>query len=324
MNESSNKRPIIVGIFVLVGILFLIGGILTIGNLHETFARKLRIITLFDDVNGLQKGNNIWFSGVKIGTVKKIEFYGKSQVKVTMNIDEKSQQYIRKDAKVKISSDGFIGNKILVIDGGSSRVGPIEEGDTLRMEKTFSTEDIMNTFQENNKNVLAITQDFKTISKNLVDGHGSIGKLLNDEQVYTNIAASSNSIKQAADKAEQVMTSLTVFSSGLNKKGTLANQLVTDTLVFNSIKKTVVQLNKIADTASLFLSNLNTASHNPKTMAGVLLSDEETGLHLRSTIKNMDSSSQNLNKDLEGLQHSFLLKHYFKKEAKKKAKQLGK
>src|ERR1700712_1699919 len=105
MNESPNKRAIIVGVFVLVGIIFLIAGILTIGNLHQTFSTKLHVTTLFDDVNGLQKGNNIWFSGVKIGTVKKVEFYGKSQVRVIMSIDEKAQQYIRKDAKVKVSSD---------------------------------------------------------------------------------------------------------------------------------------------------------------------------------------------------------------------------
>ncbi|HEX7414806.1 MAG TPA: MlaD family protein [Bacteroidia bacterium] len=320
MNESPNKRAIIVGIFVLVGILFLIGGILTIGNLHETFISKIQISTLFDDVNGLQKGNNIWFSGVKIGTIEKVEFHGKSQVKIIMNIDEKSQQYIRKDAKVKISSDGFIGNKILIIYGGTSKAGAITEDDTLSAEKTFSTEDIINTFQKNNENVLSITTDFKTISKNLVDGKGSIGKLLKDELVYTNITASSNSIKNAADKAEQLMTSLTIFSSGLNKKGTLANQLNTDTVVFNSIKKSALQLNQITDTASLFIANLNAASHNPKTPVGVLLNDKEAGANLKSTIKNMDSSSQNLNKDLEGLQHSFLLRRYFKKEAKKSKK----
>ncbi|MEO8762602.1 MAG: MlaD family protein, partial [Bacteroidia bacterium] len=87
MKESPNKRAIIVGIFVLLGLVFFAAGILTIGNLHQTFSTKMQVTTFFDDVNGLQKGNNIWFSGVKIGTVKKVEFYGKSQVKVIMNID---------------------------------------------------------------------------------------------------------------------------------------------------------------------------------------------------------------------------------------------
>lgn len=320
MKESPNKRAIIVGIFIFLGILFLAAGVLTIGNLHQTFSSKLQVTTIFNDVNGLQKGNNIWFSGVKIGTVKKVEFYGKSQVKVIMNIDHNAQQYIRKDAKVKISSDGFIGNKILVIYGGSFKAGAILPNDTLGVEKAFSTEDIMNTLQANNKNVLDITNDFKIISKNLVEGQGSIGKLLNDESLYNNISAVSVSLKNASGNAAQLMGSLSNFGNKLNKKGTLANELVTDTIVFNSIRKSANQLNKITDTASALVANLNAATKNPNTPIGVLLHDEGAGNNLKSAFKNLDSSSQNLNKDLIAAQHNFLLKHYFKKEAKKKAK----
>jgi len=320
MNESSNKRAILVGVFVLVGLLFLIAGVLTIGNLHSTFSTKLHVITLFDDVNGLQKGNNIWFSGVKIGTIKKVEFYGESQVRVIMSIDEKTQQYIRRDAKVKISSDGFIGNKILVIYGGSSTAAAVQENDTLAVETTFSTEDMMNTLQENNKNLLTITGNLKTISTDLSEGKGSIGKLIKDETLYNNLSATGNSLKNASDKANQVMGSLSNFTSGLNKKGTLANQLVTDTVLFSSLKKSAKQLNTITDTASSLVSNLNSATRNPKTPAGVLLHDEEAGAHLKSTLKNLDSGSKKLDEDLEAAQHSFLLRKYFKKNAKKAAK----
>ncbi len=320
MNENPNKRAIIVGVFVLVGIIFLIAGILTIGNLHQTFSAKLHVTTIFDDVNGLQKGNNIWFSGVKIGTVKKVEFFEKSKVKVTMNIDEKAQEYIRKDAKVKVSTDGFIGNKILVITGGSANMPAVLEGDTLGIEKTFSTEDIMNTFQENNKNVLAVTNDFKTLSKNLVDGHGSLGKLLKDEDIYDNISNTTASLRKASDRAQVLMNSLSVFSTKLNQKGTLANDLVTDTIIFNNIKKSVKELNQIADTASMFIANLNEASRNPKTPVGVLLHDELAGAQLKASMKNLESGSKKLDEDLEALQHNFLLRKYFKKKSKTEKK----
>lgn len=316
MNELSNKRAVVVGVFVFVGILFLIAGILIVGNMRETFNRKMKVVSLFDDVSGLQAGNNVWFSGVKIGTVGSLRFYGKSQVEVSMKIETKSQQYIRKDAKVKISNDGIIGNKILIIYGGTSAFAEVEEGDTLEVEKTFTSEDMINTLQENNKNFLAISTDFKSISKKLAAGDGTIGKLLNDNSVYANIDAATASLQVASAKAQLMVGSLATFSSGLNKKGTLANQLTTDTVVFNSVKASVLQLQHIADTAAVFIANLKKAGANPKTSIGVLLHDEESGARIKETIKNLESSSKKLDEDLEAAQHNILLRGFFKDKAK--------
>lgn len=318
--KTSNKRAVIVGIFIFLGLAFLMGGILTIGNLHNTFVKKILITTIFDDVNGLQPGNNVWFSGVKVGTVNKITFSGKSQVQVTMKIDEKSQQYVRKDAKVKISADGLIGNKILVISGGSAAAPAVEDGDTLGYEKALSTEDMMNTLQENNKNLLSITNDFKTIGHKILLGEGTIGKILNDEALYNNISSVLESLKKASVSAQQLTASLSAFGNKLNTKGTLANDLVTDTTIFKSIQATVLKLQQIATTADSLAISLKNASNDPKSPVGILLHDEKSGADLKSTITNLESSSQKLNEDLEALQHNFLLRGYFKKKAKNDAK----
>lgn len=320
MSTSPNKRAVTVGIFVVLGLVFLVAGILVIGNIHQTFSRKLRVTTLFDDVNGLQKGSNIWFSGVKIGTVKQVDFYGASQVKVVMNIDKEAQQYIRKDAKVKISTDGLIGNKIIVIYGGSSLTSFVTEDDTLSVEKTFSTEDMINTLQENNMNLVSITSDFKVISKKLAAGEGSIGRLLNDDAVYRNIEATTASLNQASVRAQQLMASLNAFTSKLNQKGTFANDLVTDTVMMASLRSTLKELNQVADTASRFISQLKQSANDPKSMVGTLLKDEQSAVHLKETMKNLDSGSKKLDEDLEALQHNFLLRKYFKKKAKEEKK----
>jgi phospholipid/cholesterol/gamma-HCH transport system substrate-binding protein len=321
MSKSPSKRAVVVGIFVFGGIILLITGILMIGNLHETFKRKIKIVTLFDDVSGLQVGNNIWFSGVKIGTISSLEFYEQRKVKVVMKVEEKAQQYIREDAFVKLSSDGLIGNKILIIYGGSSRSRQIEEGDTLRVEKTFTSEDMINTLQANNKNILLITDDFKIISHNLALGQGTVGKLLTDNSVYDHLDAATVSIQNASVKAQELIVSLATFSEGLNKKGTLANQLTTDTVVFNSLKTSVFKLQQMADTASAFVNNLKVAGNNPNTTIGVLMRDEESGARIKQTIKNLETSSQKLDEDLKAAQSSFLLKGYFKKQEKAKEKE---
>ena len=313
MNEPVKKRATVVGIFIIIGILFLGGGIMIIGNLHSTFSKKMMISTVFGEVNGLQAGNNIWFSGVKIGTVRKIEFYGKSQVKVIMNINIESKQYIRRDAKVKIATDGLIGNKILVIYGGTAEASEITEGDTLSNEALLATEDIMKTLQLNNLNILAVT-------KKLAGGEGTIGKLMNNESIYNSISATTNSLQIASANAQLLIESLTNFSAKLNKNGVLANDLVTDTIVFHSLKASVLNLQSVADTAKIFVNKLKEASTNPKSPVGILLHDEQAGAELKTTITNLDSSSGRLDKDLGALQHNILLRHYFKKEAKKNQK----
>lgn len=316
MNETSNRHTVIVGIFIFIGIAFLLSGILIVGNLRETFNRKMKIVSLFDNVGGLQRGNNIWLSGVKIGTVNNLNFYGKSQVEVIMNIETKAVKYIPKDSKVKLSNDGLIGNKILVIYGGNEKLRSVNEGDTLAVEKTFTSEDMINTLQENNKNLLAITTDFKTLAHKLVAGEGTIGKLLNDSSVYKNINAATASLELASAKAHQLVSSLADFSSGLNKKGTLANELTTDTVVFKSAKASILQLQQIADTASLFVSNLKKAGSNPNSTIGVLLHDEVAGARIKETIRKLESSSVKLDEDLEAAQHNFLLRGFFKNKAK--------
>jgi len=258
----------------------------------------------------------VWFSGVKIGTVNSLNFHGKSQVEVNISVATSAKKYIRKDAKVKISNDGLIGNKILVIYGGTEEFAEVQEGDTLKVEKTFTSEDVINTAQENNKNLLAITSDIKIITKRLVAGEGSIGKLLEDSLLYTNINTSIISLQKASEKAQQMLNSLAVFSSSLNRKGTLANELTTDTMVFKSVKSSVLQLQQVADTANMFITNLKQAGSNPKTTVGILLHDEEAGAHLKESIKYLESSSKKLNEDLEAVQHNFLLRGFFKKKAK--------
>ncbi len=316
MYETKSKREVFVGLFIFIGLLFLVGGILMIGNLRETFKKKIQIVSLFDDVGGLQAGNNICFSGVKIGLVTNLKFYGKSQVIVRMKIETNAQHYIQKDAMIKISTDGLIGNRILIIYGGTPKSGTVQEGDTLRVEKTFSSEDMINTLQANNVNLFEITKDFKSISKKLVSGDGTLGKLLNDDAVYLNINESTSSLKHTAARALELMNSLNKFSEGLNTKGTLANEITTDTILFSSFKATALNLKNITDTASNLLANFNEFTRNPKTPFGILLQDEEAGLNLKTTIKNMESSSKKLEEDLEAIQHNIFLRRFFKKKTK--------
>jgi phospholipid/cholesterol/gamma-HCH transport system substrate-binding protein len=208
----------------------------------------------------------------------------------------------------------------MIILGGSENYPEIEDGDTLLIEKTFSTEDMINILQANNVNMLAITKDIKSITHKLSNGEGSLGKLLQDDNIFSQIQSTTNSLEKASENAEIIMSSLKQLTLGLNKKGTLTHELASDTLLFKTIKNTLFTLQSISDSASIFVANLKESSINPNTPIGLLLHSKEAGDQLKVSIKNLESSSIKLNQDLEAVQHSFLLRGYFKKLQKNKSK----
>src|ERR1700742_4195086 len=134
MNEINVSKRLAVGIFIALGLVILVVAIFTIGGQHKAFVKSVRVHILFDDVQGLQPGNNVWLSGMKIGTVKSIDFYHNSQVAVTLSIEKKAQPHIANDSKARISTDGLVGNKIVVISGGTDGAQSIADNDSLQSQ----------------------------------------------------------------------------------------------------------------------------------------------------------------------------------------------
>ena len=321
--QNTNKKAITVGIFVFLGLLIFIAGVLTLGGQKNTFQKKITVKAIFDDVGGLQTGNNVWFSGVKIGTVKNMMFSGNSKVEVIMNIDKKAQQYIRKDAKAKISSEGFIGNKLVVIYGGSMQTQPIEENDLLDVESGLSTDEIMATFQENNKNLLAITSNFKLISKRIADGEGSVGRLIKDEELANTLQSTVVGLRQASLNAQRLTANISDYASKLQAKGSLTNDLVTDTVIFSRLRSTVAELQEVSRTANAITDNFKEVSdrlNSSNSPAGVLLNDPQAAADLKSTLANLNAGTEKLDENMEALQHNFLLRGFFRKKAKAEEK----
>jgi phospholipid/cholesterol/gamma-HCH transport system substrate-binding protein len=323
MKSTKNTRAVLVGIFIFLALVIFIVGVLTLGGQRKTFADTIDVSATFDDVNGLQRGSNIWFAGVKIGTIKSLGFDKNGGVNVKLSIEEASQQYIHKDTKAKVGTDGLIGNKIIVLYGGSLQAPVIAEGDVLTVEKTAGMDEMMNTLQTNNKNILDITNDFRIISHRLANGEGTVGKLLKEETLAKDLNATLAALNRATQNAERLTNQLASYASNLQKPGTLTNDLITDTVIFSRLRSSVSQIEEVTAKANAVMTTMQTASNNlnadlnkSTTPAGVLLHDEEAGTNLKAAIKNLQTSTKKLDDNMEALQHNFLLRGFFKKKAK--------
>lgn len=324
--RNDNKKSVIVGVFVLIGIIIFIAGVLTMGGQQKKFVRSIKLNAVFDDIGGLQTGNNVWFSGVKIGTVRKINFYGESQVEIVMSVEDKVKDYIRKDSKATIGSDGLIGNKIIVIYGGTTNAPAVEDGDRLTAEMPLDTDKMMETLQENNKNLVTITENLKVLTTKIAEGKGIVGAVMTDSVIAENFKNTLFNLEAASAKSNKMMGDLGQFSSSLNQKGTLLYDVANDRETFANLKATVGELQATAENTKILTDNLNKVSEkldDQDNAVGMLLNDPEFAQNLKSTMVNVDSSALNLNRGLEALEYTWPFRKGFKKKAKADAKAAG-
>jgi phospholipid/cholesterol/gamma-HCH transport system substrate-binding protein len=322
--KNDNKKSVIVGIFVLIGIIIFIAGVLTLGGQQKKFVKSIKLSAVFDDVAGLQQGNNVWFSGVKIGTVRKINFYGESQVEIILAVEAKVQEYIRKDSKATIGSDGLIGNKIIVIYGGTTQSPAVEDGDRLTAEMPLDTDKMMSTLQENNKNLVTITENLKVLTTKIAEGKGIVGAVMTDSTLAVSFKNTLRNLESASFESRRTLSELANVSKNLNKEGTLLHQLTNDKETFPKLQNTVSKLEETSNNAEILTKNLSATSqklNSTDNTAGMLLNDEEFAGKLRSTMTNVDSATLNLNKGLEALPYTWPFRKGFKRKAKAEAAQ---
>lgn len=324
MRNTNGLKALLTGIFVIAGIAILLALVFIIGGKDNTFEKTFTVNAVFDDVGGLAKGSNVWYSGVKIGIVKKVSFV-EHGVQVNFSIEEDVQKKIRTDTRVKLGSDGLIGNKIVVLYGGTAAAPEVQQGNTLQVDNGLGTEEMMATLQSNNKNLLDITNDLKVVSKNLADGKGTIGKLLNDPAISNSLQTAIASLNRAGSNVDLLTANLGEFSKKLNSKGYFINDLITDTSIVVSLRNTAAQLNEVSNTAGSVMNNLNTATNrfnNSSGPLGVLLNDEDAAANMQLTLANLQAGSKKLDENMEALQHNIFLRGFFKKREKDEEKRI--
>lgn len=322
--RDDNKKTVTVGVFVLIGIIILVTGILTLGAQQKAFVRSYKVYAVFDDVGGLQTGNNVWFSGVKIGTVKKIHFYGDSQVEIEMNLDSNTQGFIRKNSKATISSDGLIGNKIIVIYGGSNEAQAIEQGDRLEAVMPLDTDKMMETLQENNVNLVTITNDLKMLTGKIASGEGIVGALLTDSTLVQNFRSLMTDLDRTASNTNQMTAELARFSKKLNQKGTPIDELLNDTTLVSSLRVSTKTLEATMQEANSAAGNLQEATEKLKTpdnTAGMILNDEEFAGYLKGTMGNLEDGTASFNETLDAMRHHWFFRRAFRRSEKAKAEE---
>ena len=178
--EKTTTEKIRLGLFVITGLTFFVLAIYFIGNKQQMFGKTNQLTAIFDNVGGLQLGNNVRFSGINVGTVRGIEIINDTTINVEMQIDKKIFPFIKKDAIATIGSDGLVGSVIINIIPGKGNTAQVIPGDVIKSNKRVRTDDMLNTLSTTNQNAAQLTTDLLKITNDINNGKGTIGVLIRD------------------------------------------------------------------------------------------------------------------------------------------------
>ncbi len=312
------------GLFIVISTLLLIAAIYYIGNKQNFFGKTFRISAVFNNVSGLQLGNNVRYSGINVGTVKNIIMINDTTICIDMFIEEKILQHIKKNAVATIGSDGLVGSMIINIIPSNNPSSPIIAGDTIASYSKISTNDMLSTLNKTNENAAMLTVDLLEITTAINKGKGTLGLLINDSLMASDLKQSLRNINTISFNTSKTINELNAIISSVNYDKSLAAVLLSDSISAIKVKSIISNLENSSNEIDSVINNLNDVILDFKNGEGTLnyiVNDTVLVKDIDETMKNIKEGSILLNEDLEALKHSFLLRGYFKKLEKEKLKE---
>lgn len=231
--ESGFKWKL--GIFVTLGVILFATTIYFVGKHKNLFGSTIHLKSLFRSVSGLKEGNNVRFSGINIGTIDGIHMITDTSVLVELLIEKKAQKFIKKDAKVSISSDGLMGEKVLVVSPGTSTFKSVKENDVLVSEKAIEMEDLMIGMKKSLDNIGLISDNLAQFSYKVNNGNGALSKMISDEEFSNNIKTTLTNLQNSSDEFAK-------FSLNLNHGKGVLSKLLQDEKFGRTLDSTMMNL----------------------------------------------------------------------------------
>ncbi|MBT8244449.1 MAG: MCE family protein [Winogradskyella sp.] len=316
--KTTEAQKIRLGIFVIIGTLLFVTAVYFIGQRQNMFEKTFTISAYFQNVNGLQKGNNVRYSGIDIGTVKDISMINDSTIKVDMAIEEKILSHIKIDAIAAVGSDGLVGNMIInIVPGKNGNTPVIEDGDIIESYSKIGTDDILSTLGSSSENIAILSSDLLKITNAMIEGKGTLGVLLNDTLMAKDLKQSIKNFKMASYGASKSINELNTLLTAIKTNDeTVLGLLINDTISGQKLKTVVANLEASSLEIGNLVKNANTVVTDIQSNEGALnyvLNDTSLVNSLKSTLKNINEGTDKFNQNMEALKHNFLTRSYFRK-----------
>ena len=236
MAESSKVHwsQLRVGLVALVAIVIAIAFIFLLTSRQGIFTSYASLRTYMSDASGLQEGTAVRLNGITIGYLDKERLTNSANprraVQLDMNIQEKHLRDIPVDSVAQITASNLLGEKFIDITKGKSaqRVQPDAELPSLQAqdipELIAGMSNLLDSFQ-------GVVTRIDNLMAGVEQGKGTLGKFLNDPELYNRTVA-------IATEAEQLLTDA-------RKGGGTLSKLIYDPGLYNDMQASLKRVDAL-------------------------------------------------------------------------------
>jgi phospholipid/cholesterol/gamma-HCH transport system substrate-binding protein len=222
------------GVFLLIALA--IGGtaLVLVGDTGNVFGERYQLVTLVRSAAGLVPGAAVQLAGQTVGQVDRVELIEPENRPATgqaialwldVNVEVRSQ--IRADSRAQVRTQGLLGDRLIDIRPGSVGERILEDGDTVQAAASVDFDVLIAEGSEAVGDLVQITGDLSELTRNVLAGEGTIGRLMTDAGLYermVNLAEAMDTlVTAAADPDGPVMRLLDDDSLYVSVQSTLAS-----------------------------------------------------------------------------------------------------
>ncbi|MCK5832858.1 MCE family protein [bacterium] len=226
-----------IGGLIVVALLILGVAVLILGGEQGFMSRRYQLMARFERISGLQSGAPVWLAGQRVGFVSQIEFVKDDAdgvfIDVTMRIDSRYSDLIRRDSEARIGTLGLLGDKLVGITLGSADSLKLKPGEYVKTDNPIDFEELIQRGVETFGDLAEGGKSLKSIAAKIDSGEGTLGKLINDPSIYFDIAALTRSTEEIVDK--------------INKNEGNIGRLFNDTLLYDEMVASISDVRELID-----------------------------------------------------------------------------
>jgi phospholipid/cholesterol/gamma-HCH transport system substrate-binding protein len=235
-----------------------------------------------------------------VGSVSNIKISDDTtgNVEVTLRLNADVQKFISTDTKASIETEGLVGNKVVILKIGTSG-DPVQSGDVIQTAETPGFAAIIEETQGILGYTKELTSNLAEIVAKVNSGEGSVGKLINKDDLYRN----TNNLIISADRSLSAITM---------KMDTLAN--IVNSLGFG-VQAMIANVDGVVIGIDTIISNIQKGEG----VLGVLVSKEsQLSSNLTQVLDNIIQITEDTKlgtarfaENMEAMKRNWLFKSYF-------------